>query len=216
MGVGKQAQEPDAFAGRHFVIAGVGEDGEVEAIPLPRGAERGIHRGNTGEGGDRVFVVDRHEDGRHGAQGASGRGRAWRACGQAHQRREGPPCQPEGRREDQKRAEDVETVEPVGGAELQEDDEAKPGCEEGGREDEGADRKHPVLGGPHPHGLVPRLPQTVQARKEEREEAGARLGLQPLDRHGERGVGKGAQILGQTVEVELVRLRQVHHAALIH
>jgi hypothetical protein len=43
-----------------------------------------------------------------------------------------------------------------------------------------------------------------------------RRGFKTLHRHRKRRVGQGAQLFGKAVEIELVRLRKIHHLALIH
>ncbi|ESW62336.1 MAG: hypothetical protein Q27BPR15_01875 [Rhodobacter sp. CACIA14H1] len=37
-----------------------------------------------------------------------------------------------------------------------------------------------------------------------------------LHGHGKRRIGQGAQLFGQTIQVELFRLGEIHHFALIH
>jgi len=65
--------------------------------------------------------------------------------------------------------------------------------------------------------LMSGFPQPCGTRAQQRQQpALPGCGFKLLQGHGQRGIGQSAQILGQAVEIELVRLREIHHVALIH
>ncbi|NGQ92276.1 hypothetical protein G5V65_15370 [Rhodobacter sp. HX-7-19] len=64
---------------------------------------------------------------------------------------------------------------------------------------------------------VPGFPQPRGTGAQQRQKpALPGRGFKLLQGHGQRRIGQSAQILGQAVEIELVRLREIHHFALIH
>jgi len=124
--LGNQPQEPAALGGRDLVIAGVGEDGEVELVGQPEGGERGIHRRHPRQHRGRLLVIDRDQNGRAPAdqrhifgQGRNDRRAAARE--QPQQALTGAPGQPESRQQDQPAAEPIHRLQPVAGTVLQEE-----------------------------------------------------------------------------------------------
>ena len=194
-----QAGVPMALGGGDRVVAGVREDGDVEAGALRIARQRRFHRGDAGPGLGGFLAADRHQD-HSGAKrrvGRCGGARAHPSGEDADQRLGGAEGKPPGRRADEQDAQDIHPAD----------------TDRGGRAGEGGAGRESRQGGEDDGGRPGGDRAEGRGRKRR---VGLRRTAQILRLHAERGRRRQPRIPDGREVVWFKGESGMSHQALIH